>query len=167
MPDRVNQWLSNWTLCNRVPPACRWPSTYPSTSGCMIGYDKGVSVVWIDTYPSRFFTLHIHFFGLNNAGSYNEYHICNGICSKKNTITVIYYWHNINITSGPQQHLLTVALISLSNKIFIICVPLFFFSNSNSPQGWWAATVWNQQNPDVTSCLTHRSLGDVQSISKV
>ena len=127
MPGQVNQWLSNWrTLCNCVLPACRWPSTY-STSGCMIWYDKGVSLVWIDTYPSRFFTLHIHVFGLNNAGNYNEYHICNGIWSKKTTITVVYYWHNINITSGTQQHLLTVALISLSNKTFIFCV-LHFFS---------------------------------------
>ena len=41
------------------------------------------------------------------------------------TITVVYYWHNIYITSETQQHLLTVALISLSNKIFIICVPHF------------------------------------------
>ena len=79
MPDRVNQWLSNWRiLCNCVLPACRWPSTY-TTTGCMIWYDNGVSVVWIDTYPSRFFTLHIHFFSLNNAGNYNEHHICNGM----------------------------------------------------------------------------------------
>ena len=90
----------------------------------MIWYDKGVSLVWIDTYLSRFFTLHIHFFGLNSAGNYNEYHICNGIWGK-NIITVVYYWHNINITSETQQRLFTVALISLSNKIFIICVPHF------------------------------------------
>ena len=134
MPDRVNQWLSNWkTLCNCVLPACRWPSTY-STSGCMIWCDKGVSVVWINTYPSRFFTLHIHFFGLNNTGNYNEYHICNSIWIKKNTITVAYYWHNIDITSETQQHLLTVALITLSNKIFIICVPHIFSQIPTPPK---------------------------------
>ena len=125
--NRVNQWLSNWrTLCNCVLPACRWPSTY-STSGCMIWYDEGVSVVWIDTYPSRFFTLHIHFFSLNNAGNYNEFHICNGIWSKKNTINVVYYWHKFTQHKYYfWKHLLTVALIALSNKIFIICVPHFF-----------------------------------------
>ena len=125
--NRVNQWLSNWrTLCNCVLPACRWPSTY-STSGCMIWYDEGVSVVWIDTYPSRFFTLHIHFFSLNNAGNYNEFHICNGIWSKKTTINVVYYWHKFTQHKYYfWKHLLTVALIALSNKIFIICVPHFF-----------------------------------------
>ena len=98
----------------------------------MIWYDKGVSVVWIDTYPSKFFTLHIHFFGLTwTTLVITMNHICNIISAmasgvKKNTITVVYYWHNINITSGTQQHLLTVALFSLSNKIFIICVPHFF-----------------------------------------
>ena len=86
MPNRVNQWLSNWkTLCNCVLPACRWPSTY-STSGCIIWYDEGVPVVWI----YRFFTLHIHFFGLNNAGNYNKYHICNGIWSKKNPLLLLF-----------------------------------------------------------------------------
>ena len=160
MPDRVNQWLSNWrTLCNWVLPACRWPSTY-NTSGCMIWYDKGVSVVWIDTYPSRFFTLHIHFFGLNNAGNYNEYHISNGIWSKKNyyyccllfTQHKYYFWNSASFAFSSID-------LTVKQNIYFLCAS--FFLNQ------WAATVWNQHNPDVTSCLTHRSLGDVQSISKV
>ena len=53
---------SNWrTLRNWALPACRWPSTCNSTNVCVIWYDKGVSVVWIDTNPNRFFTLHIFF----------------------------------------------------------------------------------------------------------
>ena len=165
MPDRANQWLSNWrTLCNCMLPACRWPSTY-STGGCMIWYDKEVSVVWIDTYPSRFFTLLIHF--LNNAGNYNEYHICNGIWSKKTLLLCCllltqhkyYFWNSAAFAYSSID-------LTVKQNIYYLCTS-FFPSNSNSPQVWWAATVRNQQNPYVTGCLTHRSLGYVQSISKV
>ena len=51
---------------------------------------------------------------------------------KKTTITVVFYSHNINITSGSQQHLLSVALISLS-KQNIYHLRASFFSKSPPP----------------------------------
>ena len=113
-------------------PACRWPSTY-STSGCMIWYDKGVSLVWIDTYPSRFFTLHIHFFGLNNAGDYNEYHICNGIWSKKKhyycclllTQHKYYFWNSAAFAYSSID-------LTVKENIYFLCAS-FFFSNPPPP----------------------------------
>ena len=165
MPGRVNQWLSNWrTLFNCMLPACRLPITY-SPSGCMIWYDKGVSVAWIDTYPSRFFTLHIHLFGFNNAGNYNEYHICNGIWSKKTDYCCLlltqhryYFWNSVAFTYSSIDR-------TVKQNIYYLCAS-FFFSNSISPRLMSCHCV-KPTNPDVTSCLTHRSLGDVQSISRV
>ena len=125
MPDRENQWLSNWrTFCNCVLPACRWPSTN-STSGCMIWYDKGVSVVWIDTYPSRFFTLHIHFFGLNNAGNYNEYHICNGICSKNHYYCCLLFTQHKYYFWNSEAFAYSSIDLTVKHNIFFICVPHF------------------------------------------
>ena len=52
---------------------------------------------------------------------------------KKTTITVVYYSHNINITSETQQHLLSVALISLSKQNIYYLRASFFFSNHPPP----------------------------------
>ena len=100
----------------------------------MIWYDKGVSVVWIDTYSSRFFSLHIHFFGLNNAGNYNEYHVCNGIWSKKKD----YYYCCLLLTQHKYYFWNSAAFafssidLTVKQNMYYLCAS-FFFSQIPTP----------------------------------